>query len=508
MVNRQLYFQNGMNSYIKKHFSLILLLFLLGVGFYLRAVGVFSNSFAFTYDVGRDMLQVQQIAIYHKIPLIGQTTGLGGLFYGPWWYYILTPPFILTHGNPQGIVFFMVLLGVTAILAGYILGNIVQGKTLGLILATLISLSSAMIGFSNQIWNPNIAPLFVVLVFTCLFLLEKSKSNKLLLFLTIGLLLGLILDSEIVFGVLFVSGLVLVLLYIMKKRIVSLPSLGVILGFFIILSPRIFFELRHQFVMTKSLFMPHTQDQQIFDVHSFFIVLPDRAVTLLSQFKDTFGLQTNLISSISLVVIVLVFILLYKKLKTNERKLLISCLIILAVFLVGSALFARAVWGHYLVGLPVIYIFIVSLAFLLLYRRAKVLTIILLIVFAVFSVRPLEIVSSYNKPLWEGNAAVYRNQVAVIDYVYQQARKRPFNEIVYTPVVHDYTYQYLFSWYGKNKYGYIPSKPTKKLFYVIIEPDPGSEWRITDWLKIRIGDGKVVKEQVVKGGIKVQTRTR
>ncbi|MGE5042387.1 MAG: hypothetical protein ACM3IJ_05810, partial [Candidatus Levyibacteriota bacterium] len=69
------------NKSILLFYGFLALVFL--IGFYLRAVGIFSNSFAFTYDVGRDLLEVQKIVSAHKIPLIGQTTGLGGLFYGP-----------------------------------------------------------------------------------------------------------------------------------------------------------------------------------------------------------------------------------------------------------------------------------------------------------------------------------------------------------------------------------------------------------------------------------------
>ena len=81
----------------------LLLYFFILVGAFLRLQGVFTNSFAFTYDVGRDMLALSAIVHLHKIPLIGATTGLPGIFYGPWWYYMLTPFFIIFSGSPQGI---------------------------------------------------------------------------------------------------------------------------------------------------------------------------------------------------------------------------------------------------------------------------------------------------------------------------------------------------------------------------------------------------------------------
>ena len=47
-------------SFFKKEFIILFLIIL--VGSFLRLEGVFTNSFAFTYDVGRDMLSLWNIA--------------------------------------------------------------------------------------------------------------------------------------------------------------------------------------------------------------------------------------------------------------------------------------------------------------------------------------------------------------------------------------------------------------------------------------------------------------
>ena len=120
--------------------------------------------------------------------------------------------------------------------------------------------------------------------------------------------------------------------------------------------------------------------------------------------------------------------------------------------------------------------------------------------------KPLELISSFKKPVWEGNAAVYRNQVNVIDHVYKNAKGNKFKFIVYTPPVHDYTYRYLFSWYGQKSYGYLSNDKDAKYLFVIIEPDYEYPSRVTDWLEIRKNDGKTIEEEKLKGGIIVQTR--
>src|SRR6266705_78168 len=141
---------------MKKEYILLAIIVL--VGAYMRFSGITSNSFAFTYDVGRDMLALQQIVYHHKIPLIGFTTGMPGIFYGPWWYYLLALPFAISGGNPQYIAYFIGLTGMATIILMYILGKKISDTWLGIALASFISFSPIFVGLSAQIWNPNIAP--------------------------------------------------------------------------------------------------------------------------------------------------------------------------------------------------------------------------------------------------------------------------------------------------------------------------------------------------------------
>lgn len=496
---------NNIKIFIGKNkLQLLILSVIILIALYLRMGGVLSKSFAYTYDVGRDLIQVQKIVGDHKIPLIGQTTGLGGLYYGPWWYYILTPPFVISQGNPQGIVLFMVLTGVAAIICGYFFGRKISDKWLGVIIAALLGLSYAMVGLSSQIWNPNIAPLVLLILFLIIPLTGRKKNNF-LKNIWIGILLGLLLDAEIVFGVLIIISIILFLFFLEKRRFFTLQSMGILLGIFIMLLPRVVFELRHDFIMTRSLFTQHSSEQKIFEPFHLFDVAPDRSITFLNQFSDTFGLS-NIVSILILIACFLTLFLLRKTIQKKEKGVIILCFFIITTFFLGSAVFARAVWGHYLVALPVVYIVFVSLSSYVLARRHRIVGVGIIILICFASVRVPVIIESIKNPYWEGNAAVYRNQEAVIDFIYKNANNKPFNYIAYTPVVHDFTYQYLFSWYGKKTYGYVPRQKRADLFYVIIEPDFGNEYRITDWLKIREKDGKILDEKIIKGGIKVQMR--
>ncbi|MBI2599952.1 hypothetical protein HYW43_03465 [Candidatus Daviesbacteria bacterium] len=95
--------------------------------------------------------------------------------------------------------------------------------------------------------------------------------------------------------------------------------------------------------------------------------------------------------------------------------------------------------------------------------------------------------------------SLYKNEIAAIDYVYKKAAGQNFKVYTFMPSVYDYPYQYLFWWYGRKKYGYIPAEyayaPNKPqyigskdkfegskdnfngLIFLIKEPNRGHDWK-------------------------------
>lgn len=496
---------------MKKLFIVFGLLIILTIGSWLRLSGIISNSFAFTYDVGRDMLAVENIVVNHKIVLVGPTTGIEGIFYGPWWYFILSIPFFIFSGNPQGIEFFMGFIGIITILLGFIFGKKIGGVFLGIIFSAFISFSPLMISFSLQTWSPNLTPFFVLLVFLILttFCVEdQSTTPKARDLFLLGLLLGIIIDLAIVFGTLFLLSICLSLIFIFRKRLKIKEMPFFALGLLFIFSPRIIFEVRHNFLMTKTFINAFSNGLMLPKDFSIFDALISRLNSLFNTWNATLAGQNSIVGFILIIFVFLGLVLLYKRMENIHKQCIKTILIIILVFLIGITFFNQAVWPHYLVGVPVFYIFLVSLiintAWIAL-KKNLVIFFILCILFWI-NLNPIQVLDNIRKPLWEGNAAVYRNQIAIIDYIYNNAKGRDFKYIVYTPAVHDYSYRYLFSWYGKKKFGYTPAKKNTGLFYVILEPDYELPFRLIDWLKNREGDGITQEEKIVKGGIVVQTR--
>jgi len=240
---------------------------------------------------------------------------------------------------------------------------------------------------------------------------------------------------------------------------------------------------------------------------NFITILGDRVNAMFGQFSDTVGGSSKTAGALILILLVMQIVFRFRKMDEKGRKFIVTSLIILAVFLVGTMFFSHDIWPHYLVGLPIIYSFLLAFCMYLIFTRfGKLVTgaTILIIIFINFN--PIFFISNLRRPLWEGDASVYRNQLSVVDYVYKQAKDKNFKYVVYTPPVYDYTYQYLFSWYGPKKYKYSPVEKSKLAFF-IIEPDYENPKRLFSWLVQRQGDGRVTAIQRVKGGIVVETRT-
>lgn len=493
--------------FFKKEF--LILYFLVLIGAFLRLPGVFTNSFAFTYDVGRDILALWNIAYLHKIPLIGATTGLPGVFYGPWWYYLLTPFFIVFSGNPQGIALIMSIVGIISIIFGFILGKKLEGSFLALLISSIISVSPVMVSLSSQIWNPNIVPLFVILALLVLLKIYiPDKKNKSKYYFLLGLILAFIIDLEIVFGFLLSIGIILSVILTVKRKIPIKSIFYFVFGGLIILAPRIFFEIRHQFIMTKSFISFFSSGNSSHGVSTILNTFISRLNILFDQFNSTLAAENKFIGLFILLFISFTLLFLYRKTDILIKNFINTSVIVIFIFLLGTIFFSHNIWPHYLVGVPVFYILLFGISLYLLSKKISknLVSALILLIVVVINFNPVNLIQSINRPLWEGDAAVYRNQLAVIDYIYSDANGRKFKYIVYTPPVHDYTYQYLFKWYGPKKYNYLPSSQAN-LAYFILEPDFQYPSRLTDWLKQREADGKVIKSKTVKGGIIVQTRT-
>lgn len=246
--------------FLKRFLKLFLLLFIL-INLCLCAYPVLHGDIGYNTDVGRDLLILQDIVNTHKLPLIGPHSGLGGLFHGPLWPYINLPAFILGNGNPLAVGWFWVFLIACLVCVTYYVGRKVFNNYVGLLSA--LGMSLICVQFSSSLLNPFGAVIFSPLFFY--FFYKYLKTGKPVFLILVFFTIGILIQFEIVFGgpMLILSLIYLLILLFKRKKLHHLLSALILI---IPLSTYIVFELRHNFLQLRSIFVSagsHTGNQKM-----------------------------------------------------------------------------------------------------------------------------------------------------------------------------------------------------------------------------------------------------
>ncbi|MBD3250688.1 MAG: hypothetical protein GF381_03930 [Candidatus Pacebacteria bacterium] len=122
------------------------------------------NNFMFEGDQGRDALLVSKIFKEKDLVFIGPVTSVGNMYLGPLYYYFMLPFLWLSYPSPLGPVYAVAVLGVLTVFLTYYFGKKMFGQGPGLLAAFLMAISSAAVTYSRFSWNPNLAPLFGLLL--------------------------------------------------------------------------------------------------------------------------------------------------------------------------------------------------------------------------------------------------------------------------------------------------------------------------------------------------------
>lgn len=238
-----------MIRWLRAHATSLCLVFLLLLGAYLRLYKI-SEYMTFLGDEGRDMLVIKHMIVDHKFTLLGPTASVGGFFLGPIYYYFMLPFVWLWQLDPTGAAVMVALAGIATIYLIYRVGKEFFDEWVGLIAASLYTVSPVVIAYSRSSWNPNLVPLFSTWLIYMLWLTVVKKNPKLLFW--IGVILGIGLQLHYLFLFLFPVVLVWFVLFGREKKMLRYYALGII-GFVIGYGPFLAFELRHGFPNTISI---------------------------------------------------------------------------------------------------------------------------------------------------------------------------------------------------------------------------------------------------------------
>ena len=492
---------------ISSHIFIYLLLFLVVLGAIFVRVYRVDQILWFYFDQGRDALVIWDF--WHKGDLffVGPTTGIAGIFRGPWYYWLIAPIYLVGGGDPIWPATFLSLLSVVAVIFIFILGKEIAGRSAGLIAAIIASFSYYIMIASRWLSNPTpMLIISVLIIFSSFRIIDSKKPTK--YWLLILFLLGMAMQFGSAAEIFYFPVVALIVIWKRKtlsKRLLFVSFCLLVISFL----PQIIFDIRHQGILSGNI------QKFLFEEGSFKLSFWEIIKIRLPFYWDMFTNkiwpgEPNLIKSAT-VMGFLVFVANWREiLKNNKFKI---TLLFWISPMIGMLFFQGNygnVYDYYFTGFYLIFILLFSTIFSFLLRSSFGLILLVTFFFFFFKIN-LPLIKNFITAGVDGPTTVaFGNQKQAVDWIYEDlpaGRQVPFSIDVYVPPVIPYAYDYLFVWYGPKIAGYEPSKDVINPLYTIYEVDPPHPERLEAWLKRQEGIGIVEKEKKF-GGIVVQKRER
>lgn len=491
--------------------TILLFLIIFSIAFMLRAQETISKNFIFLIDQGRDMLAVKRIIFDHHLTLIGPYTSLQGAFQGPLWYYLLSIPAFITNGDPWSSVVLMLLISLSVLLIVFFWLRRELGDTTALLTAFLFAVSPEAVVAATYSWNPH--PMWLLIPVSALSLYEVIKHRyrfHLLLWPSLSLMFHF--ETALAVFLSIASFIVWVVFYRANLKNKFFLSGLLIAGIFFL--PQVLFDLRHDFLMGRSVLNIFAGEDQGLIVKGeslqYVHVMQNHVSVFFENFRSSFSDgRSNVIFAKLLSVIIVLALFFRKKHKLftkNEDVFTVLLARILIVVYLLTLLYPFPIRYWFLTGFQSYYLLLFGLILGALFRsgagKAFVLITAALFIFpALYRLQLLYII-----PPNDGGVAKIKGKIDAIDFIYNRAQSRNFGLLVFTPPVSTDAYDYLVWWHGKNKYGYVPHKDKKGEFYLLIEPDPGQPWTYQGWLETVVKRGEIEETVTLPSGFIIQKR--
>ncbi len=487
---------------MQKRITSLFIFAILLLAFFVRIYNL-GNALAFYFDQGRDALVIWDFVHAGKLFLIGPTTGIAGIFRGPWYYWLITPFYFLGNGNPVLPAIFLAFTTVVAIFLLYKNTQKAAGKTSALIAVIFASFSYYFIYAARWLSNPT--PMFLISM-VLIWSLFRVIDGKKWAWLIIGTAIGMAMQFGSASEIFYLPGIIVFVIWQRK----FLPSIKMAFLSLFLLSlafvPQIIFDIKHDFILSHNIINFLTTEQSF--KLSFWEVIKIRLPFYLQAFFVNLFPSDSKLSVIFLMFLTLLTFLERKILFKNQK--FVAALTVLFAPLVGILFFqgnSGNVYGYYFTGYYFIFVLLISI--ILGMSHTKPLGKIVIFVFLILFLKDnLKLINNYiiSKPTGS-NAITLENQKKAIDWIYKDADGRQFNVDVYVPPVIPYAYDYLFKWLGETVYKKTPDANQVILLYTISEGDPEHPERINAWLSRQKGIAKIEKATNF-GPIVVEQRRR
>lgn len=441
----------------------------------------------FLGDEGRDALVVKDLLVNQNIPFIGPPTSVGNIYLGPLYYYMMAFSMAAFWLNPVAAAGMNALIGVLTVGLIYHLAKTWFGKVSALIASFLYAISPVNIIYSRSSWNPNPAPFFALLGIWSLY--KAHKTRNFLWLIPTGAFFAAVLQMHYlaiillpVFGFLW-----LVEFFKHKKGFFWTGTFGGIIAFWVVMTPLVLFDLKHEFLNLRAILTIFTGNQSVgFNVFEVFLKIPS---LFTNNLVGRYMAGENILLSVILSLLI-VFPLFFAVLEKVKGKALWPYLVLgvwLGAGLLGLSFYKSSVYDHYLGFLNPVPFILLGASFLTVGRFVKNKVINYLFWAALILV--LTLVNLSKNPLLKNPNYQLEKTQEVAKVIIQDANNKPFNFALISKNNYDAAYQFYLDLYG-YKPQMIPFEVADQLFVVCEDPtcDPvhNPKYEITGfgWSKI------------------------
>lgn len=432
----------------KKRIVILLVIFLLAV---LLRLLYFPDNTYFGFDQARDAYAVKEI-LSGDLKIVGPPTANGIFHHGVLYYYIFAPFYYIWDGDPAVVSFFLRILNAAAVFILYPLVFILFGEVAAIFASFLFAISYEQTQFSLFLNHPSLVVISVLVFYLGLSFWIFKKKNWGFYLALFGL--GLSIQFEFVETQLIAVFLLFIIVF--RKNAAKIKFKNILVGLLVLLLPLssyIISEVVHSFSVVR----------QIPYLISNYSQTPSQAAGKFSNFLFilTRHIHDNLASN-NIVVVVLGLIFLVVLIQLMIKNICRKELTFLMLWFGGGFLiyfFINNDAYFYNTGTSIALLIFAAYLLSKLYTLSRWL-IIPVIFLVLISNLYLEVKNNPLGPNQKINPQIgllLKDEEKVVDLIYQQANDDKFAVNALTmPYNVNTTWSYLFEWYGKKKYGYVP----------------------------------------------------
>ncbi len=480
----------------------IIVLFL--IAFALRVWFVSDHNIIFWYDSARDAIKASQIW-QGNLTLMGPTASgtNDSVYHGALYYYLLAPWYGISNGDPAWPTYFLAFLGAVAVPLNYWLGySITKNKLFSSVYAGAIAFSSQAVILSTLLTNPTMALVMFPLFFLCVWKLFFEGNTKIRWWILLGFSYGWFVQSVIwLFPLLFIPIISAIMLRKNnpdRVKIVFRPR-SILISLFVatlMVSSMLFTQFK---LYKAGIFTP----QNISEGNK---ANQRASMQLFTEYLTIYGARITSIYFPSHSIIALLF---FGYLLTNSshlptnRKQFYLLLFASPIFI--SVIFPRKnEFFFYMMDIP-LYLFAIDVLFKNTISLKKPAFILLMIIFVATNIFELQYYRNNHLSVIDVWGTTLSDSIRLVEETYKISKGAAFSIDSFTdPYKYNTVWSYLYSWYGKDKYGYTPtfigssqigtvnegllseSSQAEAFHFAIIQPNPViSQQYFNDFLSIQ-----------------------